>query len=195
MTAYDLPTTLEVGGKEYAIRTDYRAVLDIIMAQGDPELSAYEKAIIMLRILYEEPDSIPRGCLEEALKKAVWFIDCGQEDSGETRKKPKLMDWEQDAQLIITAINAQIKGEVRSMSYMHWWTFFGYYMSIGESLFSTVVGIRSKRTSGKKLDKSEQEFLRDNKSLVIIKKRVSDEDKQKVRDEKSQILDFLNGRR
>ena len=45
---YDLPKRLEVGGKEYDIRSDYRAVLDICTALFDPELSAQEKALVTL---------------------------------------------------------------------------------------------------------------------------------------------------
>ncbi len=36
------------------------------------------------------------------------------------------------------------KRDIRSIKYMHWWTFFGLYLEIGESLFSTVVSIRDK---------------------------------------------------
>ena len=43
MSAYDLPVTLEVAGKEYGIRSDFRAVLDILIAMTDPDLSDYEK--------------------------------------------------------------------------------------------------------------------------------------------------------
>ena len=43
MSAYDLPVALEVAGKEYGIRSDFRAVLDILIAMTDPDLSDYEK--------------------------------------------------------------------------------------------------------------------------------------------------------
>ena len=189
---YDLPETLEIAGKEYDIRTDYRDILRILIAQGDPDLPDEAKAIVTLVIMYPDLEKIPTDDLQEAFEKAVWFLNCGQELS-ESKKKPKLMDWEQDSQLIITAINAQIKQEVRSMPYMHWWTFFGYYMSIGESLFSTVVGIRSKRAKGKKLEQHEKEFLKENEELVTLKKKVSESDKAAIRQEKDEILKFLNG--
>ena len=34
-----LPTSVNVSGKEYNIRSDYRAILDICTALNDPELS------------------------------------------------------------------------------------------------------------------------------------------------------------
>lgn len=194
MMPYDLPTTLNVGGKDYEIRTDYRAILDIIYSQNDPDLSRESKAEVMLEIMYPDYESIPPGDLAEALEKAVWFIDCGQ-DMKEAKNRPKLMDWEQDAQMIITAINAQIQQEVRSVPYMHWWTFFGYYMSIGESLFSTVVSIRSKRAHGKKLEKYENDFLRENRDLVIFKTREGEEEREEAERQKQEILRFLDGGR
>ena len=48
---YALPTSLEVRGTEYEIRSDYRAALDICAALSDPELDNQEKALAALIIL------------------------------------------------------------------------------------------------------------------------------------------------
>lgn len=80
---------------------------------------------------------------QEACQKACEFIDCGIKNDGKPR--PRTMDWEQDAPIIIPAVNKVNNAEVRATDYMHWWTFFGLYMEIGESTFSTVVSIRDKR--------------------------------------------------
>ena len=47
-----LPTCVEVGGTQYEVRSDYRAVLDICTALSDPELSDEERAEIALDIFY-----------------------------------------------------------------------------------------------------------------------------------------------
>lgn len=192
MYAWELPTSLEVGGKEYAIRTDYRVILDILAAMNDPEIfepgmtedeKKIEQTMTMLQILYIDFDSIPPKDYQEAAEKAVDFIDCGIK--GDNKPKPRTMDWEQDAPLIVPAINKSVKIDVRSVKYMHWWTFFGLYMEIGESTFSTVVSIRDKKRRGKKLEKWEQEFYRNNKHLVDLKaKRIerSDEEKDALRE-------------
>ena len=49
---YDLPTAVEINGTEYEIRSDYRAILDIIAAVSDPELSEEEHAVAALDIFY-----------------------------------------------------------------------------------------------------------------------------------------------
>lgn len=192
MYAWELPTSLEVGGKEYAIRTDYRVILDILAAMNDPEIfvpgmteeeKKMEQSMTMLQILYIDFDSMPPRDWKEAAEKACDFIDCGIKDDG--KPKPRTMDWEQDAPLIVPAINKSVKIDVRSVKYMHWWTFFGLYMEIGESTFSTVVSIRDKMRRGKKLEKWEQEFYHNNKHLVDLKARKierSEEEKDALRE-------------
>ena len=51
---YTLPKTVIVGGREYSIRSDYRAILDICEALTDPELSSEEKSAVVLYIFYPE---------------------------------------------------------------------------------------------------------------------------------------------
>lgn len=185
MNAWELPTTLNVGGKDYAIRTDFRAVLDILMAHNDPELDKSEKAEVMLRILFPDFDSIPPECWDEAATKAADFIDCGRKPDG--KKSPRLVDWGQDAAIIIPAVNSVAKCEVRAIPELHWWTFFGWYMSISESLFSSVLRIRQKKSKHKKLDKFEEEFYRDNRSMIDLKEPETEE----IRAEKESILKWL----
>lgn len=77
MNVWELPTSLEIGGVGFAIRSDFRAVLDVLKAFNDPDLEDDEKAIVCLKILYEDFDKIPQEKYEEAFQKAVEFIDAG----------------------------------------------------------------------------------------------------------------------
>ena len=43
---YDLPTSLEVSGVIYEIRSDYRYALDILIALNDPLLSDEQKIFL-----------------------------------------------------------------------------------------------------------------------------------------------------
>ena len=45
MSGWKLPTSVTVCGQEFAIRSDYRAVLDAISALRDPELSPQEQTL------------------------------------------------------------------------------------------------------------------------------------------------------
>lgn len=42
------------------------------------------------------------------------------------------MDWEQDSPIIAPAVNKNIGKDIRSLEYMHWWTFLGAYMEIAD---------------------------------------------------------------
>ena len=175
---YELPEALEVNGKSYSIRTDYRAILTVLEAMNDPDLKDEEKALVAFQIIYEDFEDIPVNDYEEAFKKLMWFIDNGEDTSDKPSSKAKMLDFEQDAKILIPAVNRVAGCEVRSLEYLHWWTFVGYYMEVGECTFSTVMGIRSKRAKGKKLEKWEEEFFAANKDLVLIKRKETAEEKE-----------------
>ena len=192
MPFYDLPTTAEVGGLELPVRSDYRAALDLIQVMGDPELEDHERALLVMELFYDSweeqvgfddegnPIMVEHGWWEiaeddyqEAVNRAFWFVGGGKAPG---KKKPKLMDWEQDFPLIAAPVNRVLGFEVRAVPYMHWWTFLAAYNEIGDCLFAQVVGIRKKKAKGKKLDKSDEAFYRENADIVNFKVRTSSEE-------------------
>lgn len=170
MTFFTLPTSLEVCGVEYEIRSDFRPALEICAAINSYELSDYERSEVALDILYPSfySGEMPQGHYNEALEQALWFLNCGGERS--EKPSPKLVDWEQDFPHIITSINRVAGCEVRELPYLHWWTFVGYYNEIGDCLFSNIVSIRKKLKTGKALDKAEREWYRENRELVEFRR-------------------------
>lgn len=165
-SAYSLLTQIEVSGTLYDIRTDFRVILDILQALNDPDAEAWEKQEIMFRILYVDYEAIPASDFTEACKKAVEFIDCGMPES---KSHVRTMDWEQDASIIIPAVNKVAGREIRAVEYLHWWTFMGFFMEIEDGLFSQVLAIRQKKAKHQKLEKWEKEFERNNPELVKLK--------------------------
>ena len=166
MSAWSLPTTATVDGKETPIRSDFRAVVDALAALDDLDLTMPERAAACVRILYPEWKDIQDW--DGAFKAAMEFINLGEPTPENQPPKPKLVDWTKDAGLIAPAIDAVLGYSCRRCDYLHWWEFIGAYSSIGRGLFATVVGIRSKRIKGQKLEKYEQEFVRDNPDLISI---------------------------
>lgn len=174
---YELPKSLEVCGVEYDIRSDYRAVLDICTALSDSDLSDQEKAIVALDIFYPAFGDMPPEHFEEALKQCFWFIDCGEPE--QNQKKPaKVMDWEQDFQYIVAPVNRVLGCEIRAVEYLHWWSFISAYYEIGDCVFAQIVRIRQKKQRGKKLEKEEQEWYRQNRHLVDFKTKYTEADKE-----------------
>lgn len=183
---YGLPKSVNIGGEEFAIRYDYRVVLDIFEALNDPELTEQDRALAVLQMFYPEWERLTD--YETALKECFRFINCGKEDES-TKKQPKLIDWEQDFQLIIAPINRVLGCEMRSKEYdpesnsggVHWYTFMSAYMEIGDCLFAQIVRIREKKARSKPLDKSDKEFYRKNRDIIDIKTRYSEADDDLVK--------------
>lgn len=165
MISYYLPESLKVNGIEYEIREDYRTALDILSSFNDNSLTDEQKVQTVIEILYW-PITPPEEHLQEAFEMAVWFLDCGIEQ--DNTQKPRTMDWEQDAAIIFPAVNKVAGFDTRKPILTHWWTFYGWFMEIDDGLFSQVLAIRKKKSKGKKLEKWEQEFLRDNEKLCSL---------------------------
>lgn len=172
-----LPTAVEIDGADYGIRTDYRDILRIILAFGDPDLEPEHQVLVCLKVLYKDFDSMPESQYAEAYEKAVQFIDCNRQNSS-PQKSPRTMDWEQDESLIFAAINRVAGIEVRSVPYMHWWTFMGFFAEIGECAFSQIQSLRYKKAKGKKLEKHEREYWHNNKSVCVIKPKLTEEEQE-----------------
>lgn len=181
-----LPTSIDINERPFAIRTNYRDILTIISAFNDPELEDKEKLFVCLYVIYKNFEGIKPKDYEQAYKEAIRFIDCG-EDPKEGRSA-RLMDWEQDERILFPAINNVAGFEVRSRKYIHWWTFMGYFMEIHEGVFSHVLSLRQKKSKNKKLEKWEQEFWSSNKDLCVLRKRLSKEEQE----EKDRLNTLLN---
>lgn len=168
--AYAVPASIVVKGKEYPITNegDYRMVLDCFSALDDIELEKEYRLISALIIFYEDFNSIgdvtnrPMDEIEALVNEMFTFFNCGQEGSSGVNVDYKLIDWQKDSQIISSAINKVAGKETRAEEYIHWWTYMGYYMAVGESPLATIVSIRHKIVKNKKLEKYEMEFRRDN---------------------------------
>lgn len=182
----ELPTALEIDGKDYEIRSDYRVALLIFQAYNDPNLTPAEKSLSCLDSLYKEiPDNI-----EKALDKAAWFLDGG--NSIKLKELPKkTIDWEQDEQLIFPEINKSAGGEVRLLPYLHWWTFLGYFSTMGDGLYAQILNIRQKRARGKKMEKWEIEFFNSHKEMIIIQDKLTDQEQAEIDAEEALINELL----
>ena len=174
MIEYELPTSVMLNNTAHAIRRngDFRMVLDCFKLLQDVELSEYERILACLVVFYEELDGIESiyqlGDLEEATKQMFSFFNCNQESVG-IKTQGKVVDWAQDSMMIISAINNVAGKEIRAEEYVHWWTFVGYYMAVGECALTMVINIRLKLQKGKKLEKYEREYVDDNPELFMRK--------------------------
>ena len=167
---YSLQTSVVMGDNEFHITNDgdFRMILDCFSAINDEELSEDFRVLASLIIFYEDINSIEdiaeldKETATQLTLEMFRFFNGGKDESEGAVTSQPTINWEQDEQIICAAVNNVAHTEIRSLGYLHWWTFLGYYMSVGESVLSTVVSIRNKMNKGKSLDKWEKEFKNEN---------------------------------
>ena len=172
---YELPKAVTVNGVEYPIRSDYRAILDIITALNDPELDDRDKAFVMLDIFFEDFEQMSPDDYEAGLKACCEFIDHGATGKD---KSPKLMDWEQDFEFILAPINRISGHDIRNDEYLHWWSFLSLYYEIGDCLFAQIVRVRKDLKKGRLKDKIDREWYNENRDIVDFHTRYTDAEEE-----------------
>ena len=169
MTGWELPEEAVIGGKTYTLHTDYREILKIFAFLQQEEIPEFIRWQTALELFYGE--QIPDRDFREAAAYFNRFVSCGQAETGEAGAP--LIDWETDAQVIVSDVNKVAGREIRNLPHLHWWTFMGWVHGIGEGGLSMLVSVRDKLSRGKKLEKWEQEYYRQNKNLVKMRKKYS----------------------
>ena len=177
MQLYRLPESACIGGKTYRLHTDFRVILQILQALEDGELPEILRWRVALGLFYDAP--VPPEHWQEAMAYLAEFLRCGQP---ETAPGPKLLDWQQDADAVISGVNAAAGCEVRALEQVHWWTFLSWFHAMPPGQLSTVVSIRDKLRKGQKLEPWEKEFYRENKRRIDLRRReTAQEEKEKQR--------------
>jgi hypothetical protein len=176
---WDLPVAVEIDGKEYAIRNkcDYRVVLDVIEALTDDELEMENRVQCALFIFYEDLS----GCedLKKATSEMIKIINYDEQSNEVEDNKPPIMSWQHDFPHIAPPISRVLGYSVRDTNhYTHWFDFMGAYHEIGDCFWARVISIRSKRMRGKKLEDWEQEFYRENKKIIDLPHKLTDEEQE-----------------
>ena len=146
---YEIPTTIVIDDREFPIRCkgDYRMVLDCFSCLNDFDLTEQERTFGALIIFYEDFNDVEdflgmdNELFNQLVKKMYNFMEC--EENPLHSMPYKTIDWNKDSQMICSAVNKVAHTEVRSIEYLHWWTFMGYFSEVGESVLSTVVSIHS----------------------------------------------------
>lgn len=142
------PTRVKIDGQYYELNTDFRVGIKIMLAFEDAELSAFEKQLVMLRLLYKEipPDT------QKACEMAVKFLDCGEDKgtSGSSGDGTRHYSFSKDAKYIYSAIRQSHGIDLDTTPYLHWWKFCYMFMDLREDcMFSRILYYRQQRRRGK----------------------------------------------
>lgn len=160
-----LPTTVEVDGNRYAIDSDFRTCLRVILAFEDQELTGVEKRMVMLENLYPEmPENVA-----EAIKQGIRFLDGGIEaEDNEERPNRRVYSFEKDASYIFSAFRQTHQIDLETIEYLHWWKFLYLFMDLGEdTFFVRLLGLRKRLADGS-ATKEERKAAREMGAIVEL---------------------------
>lgn len=190
MTAapWSLPESTVIGGQTYRFHTDFRDILNILgWLNGDlgRDLCDEERCYVALRLFYPEFAQMPAPHWQQAAAEMAQFLAGGRAEP--ERPGPRLLDWQQDAPLILAGVNRAAGCEVRSLPALHWWTFLTWFDAIGDGPLATVVAIRDKLRRGKKLEPWEQDYYRAHRAQIDLRPRLTAEE-QAAKDALNRLL-------
>lgn len=124
--------------KTYAINTNFKRIIDIMLMYETAQLNDNEKAMCMLKMFYEE---VPED-ISQAFTKAMEFLDCEKIEEKskeliefEKRRQDKygrLYSWEQDGDIIYGSINYSHNDALKNNPDMHYWEFKSKFMNLKE---------------------------------------------------------------
>ena len=169
LSPWSLPVRAEFDGCGYDLNGDFRDVLEVMQYLQDPALPEFIRWQVALGLFYRQ--EVPAQHTRQAMDYLVWFLTGGCPDSD--KPGPKLLDWEQDAAAIISDINRTAGQEIRSLPFLHWWTFLSWFHGIGQGQVSALVSVRDKLRRGKKLEGWEKEFYKQNREKIRLKQKYS----------------------
>lgn len=160
-----LPTVVDVDGQQYALDSDFRTCLRIILAFEDAELTDAEKRLVLLENLYpDQPDNIA-----EAFKQGLWFLDggeTGEKNGGQSSKR--VYSFDKDAPYVFSAFRQTHGVDLETIDYLHWWKFLYLFMDLGEdTFFIRLVGLRKRLADGS-ATKEERKAAREMGDVVKL---------------------------
>lgn len=182
-----LPKTLNLGGEICDINSDFRPCFGIMQVFEREDLSNAEKLVIMVGILFVK--AVPNEHFDEAIDKALWFLNGGETETKQNNNYGRLYSWEQDAKYIISAVDITLGVSCRSLNYLHWWDFTSALMECKECTFSALIHQRKIRKQGKQ-SKIDKEWWAENRGIAELKhKIVLTQEEQEAYDKFNKLLE------
>lgn len=193
-----LPDVVMVGGMEYQINTGFRTSVLFELLVRDKKIPDQAKIIGMLQLYYpQEPAD-----KDEAIKKILWFYNCGkQEEKKEERNKTAkdfrqdkaLYSFEQDAPLIYAAFLAEYGIDLQDIEDLHWWKFSALFDGLSDDRkIRQVMRIRGMDTSG--LSTKEIKRINDLKKYYALKDDVTVNSKVALAQRNARMKEYVRRR-
>lgn len=178
------PDTVEISGRQYAIRTDFRTSIQFELLMQNRAVPDIDKTWIALQLYFPV---IPED-IETAVYKALWFYACGKspgENNGQNHDRPQssasmIYSFEHDWKYIYSAFLAQYQIDLTDeKTSLHWWKFRALFDCIGEdNLFYKIMGYRAMSIT-QDMPKEQKKYYRKMKSLYRLPDGRTAEEKER----------------
>ncbi len=173
MNWYQLPEEAVLSQRKYGILPDFRNILRIFQVLGG-DLPEYIRWKIAMGLFY-----VPELAEEDFGEGVSWFCRFIQPEEG-VGDGGKVLDWDKDGSAIIAGVNAVAGQEIRSLPFVHWWTFLSWFHAMPPGELSTRISLRQKLRKGQPLEDWEKEYYRENKALVDLRPAYTEEEKREI---------------
>ena len=174
---YRLPYSLKIIKKEYAIRTDFRIFAEYEEEMQDRNEENRKKAIakVLSRFYPAFSEIIRLNLVEEAIKKFVWFYECGRKDyhrvkKGKTSKREEIYSFNYDDEYIYSAFLEKYRIDLTRVN-LHWWKFQALLKGLGECEFTKIKGYRCYDGKDKEMLEIKEYWALPNKNNEEYEKR------------------------
>lgn len=177
-----IPESVEVGGKNLPINTDFRTSILFELLMQDKTIESEDKFETTLQLYY--PVEILKENKAEAITKALWFYSGGiyvkEPKKGEKSKGPttdRRYSYEADDIYIYAAFLDQYRIDLQDED-LHWWKFRALFRSLKDDCkMSKIMSYRA-MTINDKMAKAEQKFYSDMKRLYALPDDRTEEEKE-----------------
>lgn len=168
------PKTVNIGGVEIPINSDFRASIRFEMLMDDVTLGEEEKALKALQIYYEQPDKIFTVPLpvNEAIEKLLWFYRAGKEEgensTGSPKRAEQIYSYSYDDEYIFAAFLEQYGIDLQDIPYLHWWKFKAMFLGLkSDTRIVEIMGYRGIDILPQ-MSKEQKQFYRKMKKQFAI---------------------------
>lgn len=173
-----IPELVNIGGKRYLIRTDFRISILFEMLMQDDRITEEVKIQKALDLYFPEcPEDIV-----SAVRTVLWFYRCGQKEKRKDRAGEhggkQIYSFDHDAKYIYAAFMTQYHIDLQDIDYLHWWKFRAMFQSLSrQTEFVRIMEYRSVEISDKMSD-DQKEFYRRMKQMYALPRSDSEERRQ-----------------
>ncbi len=169
-----LPDSLNIGGRDYKINTDFRIGIRFEQLMMDDSISPEDKMLCAKRLYFGK--TLPPAVLdEETTDKLIWFYCCEKKEKKEAEStQERVYDFDYDSKWIFAAFNEQYNFDLTHEK-MHWWTFRALFDALSEDTeFVKIMGYRAVKISGK-MSAAQKRFYQKMKRMHKLPSSKKDE--------------------